>query len=174
METRCRSGGLTAILAYTGYVLLAHELIKSMIVGPIKSFYQDNAFHGGRFHSYNTDVLDRDKNEFEACLLYLKDFMGAIDHGDIQIIQRLRKHRNDLAHNLPQRLDVKYIENHLELLDKVKAIIFKLSNYRTYIEIGHETELKEIDWGSVKGHEYLIIENIINNVQIIKPRHQRS
>lgn len=159
---------LTKVLTYSGYVLVAFELIKSMIVGPIKSFYRDTTFVTGPFHSYEKDVLTRNKNEFEACLLYLKDFMEAISDEDIQIIQALREHRNDLAHNLPDRLDVVHIDRNSILLEKVRGVIFKLSNYRTYMEIGQEPELKGVDWNSVKGHEFLIIENIINNVNILK------
>lgn len=159
---------LTRILSYTGYVLVAHEIMKSMIVRPIKAFYENTTFQGGPFKSYEQDVLFRSKNEFEACLLYLKDFMEAIDQSDIQTIQALRKHRNDLAHNLHERIDVKHIEDNSDLLTNVKGVIFKISNYRAYMEIGREPELKEINWSSMKGHEFLIIENIINNVKLLK------
>jgi hypothetical protein len=63
---------LTTILSYAGYVLVAHELVKSMIVRPIKSFYENTTFEDGPFHSYEKDVLTRNKNEFEACLSILK------------------------------------------------------------------------------------------------------
>ncbi|SHH48884.1 hypothetical protein SAMN04488109_4013 [Chryseolinea serpens] len=93
--------------------------------------------------------------------------MKAINSEDINVIQALRKHRNDLAHNLPDRLDIIHIDQNSALLEKVKGVIFKLSNYRTYMEIGQEAELKGVDWNSVKGHEFLIIENIVNNVKIL-------
>lgn len=166
-ENNNENHDLTKILSYTGYVLVAHELIKSMIVRPIKLFYENTVFDGGPFKSYEHDVLVRSKHEFEACLLYLKDFIKAIDDSDIQIIHQLRKHRNDLAHNLHERLDVKHIENHSELLNSVKGVIFKLSNYRAFTEIGQESKLKGVDWTSLKGHEYLMIENIINSVKIL-------
>jgi hypothetical protein len=159
---------LTTILTYSGYVLLAFELIKGMIIRPIKSFYAHTTFEGGPFHSYEKDALTRSKNEFEACLLYLKDFMEAINEEDMKVIHALREHRNDLAHNLPNRLDMGQIDRNSDLLKQAKEVIFKLSNYRTYIEIGHEPELRGVDWNSVKGHEYLIIEKIIDNVDILK------
>jgi hypothetical protein len=158
---------LTAILSYAGYILVAHELVKSMVVRPIKSFYANTTFQGGPFQSYEKDVLIRSKNEFEACLLYLKDFMEAIDEEDLNTIQALREHRNDLAHNLPDLLESIHIDQQSDLLNKTKAVIFKLSNYRTYIEIGQEPELRGVDWNTVKGHEYLIIENILDNVKIL-------
>ena len=158
---------MTKILSYAGYVLLSFELVKSMIVGPIKFFYKDVTFEGGSFKSYDNDVLTLNKNEFEACLLYLKDFMEAIDSDDIKTIQALRNHRNDLAHNLPDRLTLDQITDNSKLLDRSKEVIFKLSNYRTYMEIGQEPELKGIDWDSVKGHEYLLFETIIEKVKYL-------
>lgn len=41
------------------------------------------------------------QNEFEACLLYLRDFMETLDVDDVNTIQALGIHRNELAHDLP-------------------------------------------------------------------------
>lgn len=159
---------VSKILSYAGYILLSFELVKSMIVQPIKLFYKNTTFYGGPFSTYKDDVLSRHKNEFEACLLYLKDFMEAIDSNDIKTIQALRKHRNDLAHNLPDRLTLDQITDNSDLLDRSKEVIFKLSNYRTYMEVGQEPELRGVDWESIKGHEYLILETIIEKVKYLK------
>ena len=100
-------------LAYAGYVLVAYELVKSMIVSPIKAFYADTTFGQGMpFKSYDDDVRARHKNEFEACLLYLRDFMEALDADDVKTIQDLREHRNNVAHNLARKLpDLRLGEN---------------------------------------------------------------
>jgi len=88
------------------------------------------------FKSYPDDVLARHSNEFEACLLYLRDFMQAIDSHDMDTIQELRKHRNELAHDLVTKLP-KLVPDAYELLwQKVDRTLFKLSNYRAYMEIG--------------------------------------
>lgn len=163
-----REDELTYILTYAGYILLSFELTKTMIVGPIKSFYANTEFQGGPFKTYKEDVLARHKNEFEACLLYLKDFMKAIDSNDLLTIQALRKHRNDLAHNLPDKLSLEEIRNGSTPLENVKNVIFKLSNYRTYMEVGQEPELRCVDWGLVKGEEYLLFEMVINKVRTLK------
>ncbi|SHK30590.1 hypothetical protein SAMN04488028_104133 [Reichenbachiella agariperforans] len=163
-----REDELTYILTYAGYILLSFELTKTMIVGPIKSFYANTEFQGGPFKTYKEDVLARHKNEFEACLLYLKDFMKAIDSNDLLTIQALRKHRNDLAHNLPDKLSLEEIRNGSTPLENVKNVIFKLSNYRTYMEVGQEPELRGVDWGLVKGEEYLLFEMVINKVRTLK------
>jgi hypothetical protein len=94
-------------LTYAGFVLVAYELVQAMIVGPIKAFYADTTFgRGMRFKTYDEDVRARHRNEFEACLLYLRDFMEALDADDVNTTQELREHRNDLAHNLARKLPI--------------------------------------------------------------------
>jgi hypothetical protein len=162
---------LTRVLAYAGLILVAFELVKSLIVKPIKVFYSDVTFGEGMpFKSYEEDVLSRHRNEFEASLLYLRDFMEAIDSEDLLAIQALRKHRNDLAHDLANKLHDLEIESYVPLLEKANKALFKLSNYRTYMEIGADPEFqnKGIDWATVKGHEYMLFEEVLNKVKVLQ------
>ena len=162
---------LTLSLTYAGFVLLAYELMKELIVAPIKAFYSHTTFGEGLpFKSYEADVLSRHKSEFEACLLYLRDFMRALDSDDVLAIQGLRKHRNDLAHDLVDRLGELDISDYRPLLDKAERALFKLSNHRTYMEIGSDPEFQNIgiNWDTVKGHEYLIFEAIVKKVKILQ------
>lgn len=162
---------LTRALTYAGFILVAFELVKSLIVNPIKAFYSDVIFGEGMpFKSYEEDILSRHKNQFEACLLYLRDFMEAIDSEDMLIIQSLRKHRNDLAHNLSGMLHKLDIEHHLPLLEKTNKALFKLSNYRTYMEIGSDSEFqnKGINWDTIKGPEYELFEEVLKKVKILQ------
>lgn len=163
-------GDLTRSLAYAGFVLLAYELVKSLIVDPIKLFYRDTTFSSGPFNSYELDVLSRHKNEFEACLLYLRDFMKAIDSDDVLAIQGLRKHRNALAHDLPSKLRNLNVNSYAPLLDKADKALFKLSNYRTYMEIGNDPEFQDkgIDWDTVYGTEYMIFKEVVEKVKILQ------
>ncbi len=157
-------------LAYAGLVLVAFELVKSMIVKPIKFFYADATFGEGMpFKSYDEDVLSRHRNEFEACLLYLRDFMEAISSEDMMTVQALRRHRNDLAHDLVARLPDLRLQDYQPLLEDVDRTLFKLSSYRTRMEIGADPEFqgRGIDWDSVKGHEYLLFEEIVKKVRLL-------
>jgi len=161
---------ITQRLTYVGFVLIAFELVKSLIIAPIKIFYKDTTFSGSSlFHSYERDVLSRHKNEFEACLLYLRDFMKAIDDTDFNTIQELREHRNFLAHNVAPVLLNQNIGDYLSLLEKVDKALFNLSNHNTFMEIGADPEFqnKGIDWKTLKGPEYLLFEEILNKIKII-------
>jgi len=159
---------ITQRLTYIGFVLIAFELVKSLIVSPIKSFYEDTIFdENSFFHSYEKDVLARHKNEFEACLLYLRDFMKAIDNDDFITIQKLRKHRNYLAHNISNELQNLNVVIYLSLLEKVDKALFKLSNHNTFIEIGADPKFPDIDWKTLKGHEYLLFEEIHNKIKAL-------
>jgi hypothetical protein len=159
---------LTRRLTYAGLALVGFELVKSMIVDPIKAFYANTTFgHGMPFTSYDEDVRARDSNEFEACLLYLRDVMEAIDASDMTTIQELRRHRNNLSHDLVRRLPTLSIDG--SLWERVDRTLFKLSNYRTRMEIGADPELRAIgiDWETVKGHEYLLFEQIVEKVKLL-------
>ncbi len=164
---------LTGVLTYTGLILVAFELVKSLIVKPIKAFYLGATFGEGLpFKSYEEDVLFRHENECEACLLYLCDFMKAIDSDDVLVIQDLRKHRNDLAHNIARKLQAEDIERDVVLLERVNKTLFKLSSYRTYMEIGADPEFKNkgIVWDSEKGHEYVIFEEVLNKIRALEAK----
>lgn len=163
------SDELARRLTYAGLVLLGYELVKSMIVGPIKFFYTDVTFGDGMpFKSYEKDVLWRHKNEFEACLLYLRDFMEALDSVDVLTIQALRKRRNDLAHDLVNILPELRIDEDQSLFTDVDRTLFKLSNYRAYIEIGSDPEFAGIDWSTEKGHEYALFEGVMAKLKLLE------
>jgi len=64
------------------------------------------------------------------------------------------------------------IKSYAPLLEKANKALFKLSNYRTYMEIGADPEFqnKGIEWEIVKGHEYMIFEEVLNKVRILQEK----
>ncbi|WP_355581494.1 hypothetical protein [Xanthomonas cannabis] len=164
---------LTDVLAYAGFVLVAFELVRSLIVRPVKNFYALTTFAPGMpFVSYEQDVLTRHKKEFEACLLYLRDLMQAIDSDDFHAIQELRRHRNDIAHELPSRLESLRVQDYAQLLKAADRVLFKLSNHSAYIEIGAYPIVKamNIDWDTAEGHEHLLFRAVLGKVERLKGR----
>ena len=59
------------------------------------------------------------------------------------------------------------IEEHQALFENVNRALFKLSNYRAYQEIGAEPKLRDVDWKTVKGHEYLLFEEVVSKVKLL-------
>ena len=114
--------------------------------------------------------MSRHRNEFEACLLYLRDFMKAIDVDDMQAIQELRQHRNQLAHDLANRLHRIDIEHYVPLLERANRVLFKFSNYRMYIEIGSDPAFKNlgIDWNTAGGPEYALFKEGLSKVWFLE------
>jgi len=157
---------VTQKLTYIGFILIAFELVKSLIISPIRRFYHNTTFSDNPyFHSYEQDVLLRHKNEFEACLLYLRDFMKAIDEEDFKAIQELREHRNMFAHNIVKELVNINLADYSPLFEKIKKALFKLSRHQTFIEIGADPEFKDIDWNTLKGPEYILFEEIVDKIK---------
>jgi hypothetical protein len=162
---------LTRVLAYAGLILVAFELVKGLIVHPIKAFYANTTFSPELpFTFYDHDVLSRHRNEFEACLLYLRDSMEAIDDDDMQAIQALRQHRNMLAHDLASRLHLLDIDAQTPLVERARTALFKLSNYRTYIEIGSDPAFhnRGIDWNTITAPEYWLLEHVLDKVRLLQ------
>jgi hypothetical protein len=80
---------LTRRLTYAGLVLVGFEILTGMIVGPIQAFYANTTFGTGMpFKSYEEDVRGLARDEFEACLLYLRDFMKALSADDVTALPR--------------------------------------------------------------------------------------
>jgi len=161
---------LTRVLAYAGFVLLGFELVKALIVKPIKALYVHTTFGAGLpFKSYAENVRSRHRDEFEACLLYLRDFMQAIDAADMDAIQALRRHRNLLAHDLANQLKALNVDDCAPLLERADKALFKLSNYRAYMEIGADPEFKEkgVDWNTIVGTEYLLFTQVRDKVRLL-------
>ena len=95
--------------------------------------------------------------------------MEALDSKDVQTIQALRIHRNELAHNLPNLLDKLDVYDYSPLLEKTDKVLFKLSNYRVRMEIGADPKFQNqgINWNDIKGPEYMLFEQIIDKLNIL-------
>ena len=94
--------------------------------------------------------------------------MKAISADDVDTIQDLRRHRNELAHDLASKLPTLQLEQYRNLWHRVDSTVFELSRYRTFMEIGADPEFAAINWqeDTVKGHEYLLFEQIVTRVKL--------
>ena len=72
-----------------------------------------------------------------------------------------------MAHDLVNKLHDLEVACYAPLFGEVNTALFKLSNYRTYIEIGSDPKFQNIgiDWDTLKGHEYVIFEEVLGKLQ---------
>lgn len=162
-------------LKFAGLLLLSYEILENLIIKPIKSFYENTKFSGNSpFVSYKVDVLSRHKSEFKACLLYLKDFMEAINSDDINVILELRNKRNIVAHELSKIIE-KFDFTELKTIAlKTKDVLFKISNYRVKMELGADSDFRKfmytnnLNWNEVVGEEYILFEKALEAIETYK------
>ncbi len=149
-----------------GLILISFEIVKNLVIEPIKAFYQYVTFRPGLpFKTYELDVLSRDKHEFKACLLYLCDFMEAINKDDINVIMDLMEKRNLVAHELSSILETFEINDYYQVALKVKEVLFKISNYRINMELRADPKFKHLSWNEVVGDEYILFEKILETIK---------
>ena len=84
--------------------LTAYEMFRQSVVDNLRSFYSDGFRHGKFIQSanYKAKVIDLySRDIFHASCLWFQQ-SGAIDETDLVTIQRIRDHRNAIAHELPK------------------------------------------------------------------------
>jgi hypothetical protein len=170
-------GELNRNLVHAGLILMAFELVKTLVVERVKAFYDGVTFGEGLpFKSYEHDVLSRHKHVFEASLLYLKDHFEAISADDLSAIQALREHRNDIAHHPPRLLpNMDQLESE-NMLSNARESLFRLSNFWVYIDVGADPEFtsQNIDWQAVAGEDLILLDHIIEQTRRIRTDHDAA
>ena len=163
----------SAVIA--GAAALTHTLLEALVVDSVKPFYDRTTFSQTEsadhltFQSFEADVLWRHKNEFDACLLYLRDFMEVIDKGDVQSIQEFEVSQTEAEKCLRNNISALNFESLKDNLIQMDRAIFKLSNHRLYVEIGADPEFKGIDWETQKGNEYVLFEGAVSAIRLLDP-----
>lgn len=111
--------------------LFLYELLWSSVVDEVCAFffttqYQPQLSHAQ--HAYATSVLAKHKKMFEASTIWLKE-QGALTSTDVSELQRLRAHRDQIAHDLP-RLLMRSRQNVSNVkLRKAIALLKKIDNH---------------------------------------------
>ena len=117
---------LRSNLILASIYLAAWETFEHGIIRHLESFHFVGLdVNGSAYSDEYKQVLDRDKSQFRASMLWLKD-MGVIDAADMGLADRGRQHRNDIAHNLPayvaqasHNVDVALLGELCTLLNKI-------------------------------------------------------
>jgi hypothetical protein len=128
-------GNLLVISLY----IAAYELFKTSIIEKPETFYSTGFNKDGIIISdkYKIEVLALSKSRLYASLLWLKE-MGAIDNSDIETFDGIRKHRNEVTHEL-----VDFLANNNRNFDysKFQALIELLGRIERWWFINFEVAI---------------------------------
>ncbi|NOZ40290.1 MAG: hypothetical protein GXP24_08705 [Planctomycetes bacterium] len=110
--------------------LAAFESLKSSVTNPIRDFFS-NGFDENGFivdPEYQAEVLDRHKSPLRASLLWLHD-REIVDDADIATVDRIREHRNELAHQLMKYVAQSESEIDVELIGEISKLVTKIDRW---------------------------------------------
>ena len=117
-------GNLIAISLF----ISAFEMFKDQIIEKPKTFFSDGFDQNGLIINdrYKSEVLSKSKSPLYASLLWFKE-MEAIDDEDIEIFDGIRKHRNEVTHEIisfisdaKKNLDIEKFQELAALLSKIE------------------------------------------------------
>ena len=119
-------------LICVGIFLSSYETLKGSIVDQIRDFYTTGFDQDGPILSptYEDKVLalDAKRDAFRASIAWLKE-ERIIDQNDERIIYDIKKHRNELAHELPKFLSDAQQEIQLSKLTELVALVVKIDRW---------------------------------------------
>jgi hypothetical protein len=132
--------------------LTAYEMFRQSVIDNLRSFYSDS-FNEGKFTQsaeYKTKVIDLyPRDIFHASCLWFQQ-SGAIDQSDLDFIQRIRDHRNAIAHELPKFISS--VEHAVEgqLLAELFKVVTKVDRWWiTEVEIPTNPDFDDAEPGSI-------------------------
>lgn len=152
-------------LILSALYLAAYELLKDAIIGNIRGFFSFEYKDGKAVpdQQYTKEVIEVHKDAFYASCLWLNR-NNVITEIEVKEIDIIRKHRNQIAHELPKllcdadlNLNIEYFLRMSELLKKIEVWWVKNIDIPANSDFdGVEVDEKDIEPGRVIALEYII------------------
>jgi hypothetical protein len=159
-------------LVRAGCFLSAYELIKAEVVNKVHDFYWCG-FEDGN-HQYDEDeyrqrVMSRDSNRFKASCSWLVE-SGALTSEQVAILEEIRVHRNEIAHELPKLLIDPDFEVRADLLEAAVECVRKLGVFWGSIEVQIDPywDDKEVDYDGIKSMPFMLMEYLASIAELGK------
>jgi len=155
-------------LVFSSLYLSAYELLKSSIIERIESFFATDYNKEGKpilTSQYKKEVLGLHKYKLAASSLWLEK-MEVITEDDVRKIDEIRKHRNKIAHDLPNVL-VEGFEPHLDYFMEIRRLLEKIEiwwiqNFEIPINSDYDgIEIKDED---IRPGPVIILDHLISIV----------
>ncbi|WP_414545386.1 hypothetical protein [Nostoc sp. CCY0012] len=156
---------LKSNLIVASIFLAGYEVLKSSIIERIVNFFSSDFNENGAIISenYKNQVLSLHKNPLEASLLWLKG-VSAIDDADIKLIDDIRKHRNELAHELLRFITTADSDINIHLLEAIYNLVYKIDRWwikEVDIPVNSDFDGQEIVDSDINSGNMLFIQMMI-------------
>ena len=119
-------GNLIAISLF----ISAFEMFKDSVISKPEIFFSNGFDENGLLvgEEYKSEVLAKSKSPLYASLLWFKE-IGAIDDGDIEIFNGIRKHRNEVTHELLSYVSDAKKNFQVEKFQELIALLSKIEKW---------------------------------------------
>jgi hypothetical protein len=110
--------------------IATYEILKDSIISRIKDFYA-TGFDGVNDiidPRYNSDVLSKSKSPLYASLEWLKESQ-AITDDDVDLFDRVKKYRNDIAHEISRMLSEGLPADFAECFNDMISLLSKIEKW---------------------------------------------
>jgi hypothetical protein len=134
LELKLLPESVTSTLVRASTLLTGWEFIRSDIIESVKGFYVGNWINedGSLDPRYQRDVLSKivsgSVSIFDASVAWLVE-MDALTAADVDLLRRVRDHRNEVAHELSKYLVDPSFDVSVELLFEVRDVIRRLGQF---------------------------------------------
>ncbi|HUT10415.1 MAG TPA: hypothetical protein VMY42_07960 [Thermoguttaceae bacterium] len=110
--------------------LAAYETLRNSIIEQIRAFFTNGFNQEGCIvdPKYQRDVLSRHKSPLRASLLWFRE-MHVVDDSDIELVDRIREHRNQLAHDLPKFIATNDADINVELIGSIYQLVTRIDRW---------------------------------------------
>ncbi|WP_017933097.1 hypothetical protein [Nocardioides sp. Iso805N] len=170
LRAKLEPAQVRSTLAFAGLFQLTHEMLKSMVLDDVKSFFghldiagEDTWISERGEHEYRREVIGLHQNRFTASLLWLQT-MHALDADQAARLDDIYAHRHELTHELAKYLVDPNLEPNYELFVEALKTLKSLSRFWTEVEAGYGTfdEYPDLDLDEVTNGRILLIDLAIS------------
>ncbi len=146
--------------------LAAYETLKSSIIEQIRRFFKNGFDQNGLIvdADYQTKVLSLDKSALRASLLWLKEH-GVIREDDLKLIDEIREHRNELAHDLSKFITDANAGINVRLLGCIYELVTKIDRWWVLeVELPTDPDFddQEVDAEGIHSGNMLFLQMMIH------------
>ena len=167
LEHKLSPDSIKSNLQNAAMYLVAYELLRRAIVDELKVFYLVDVpgiTSAGMEREYEEEVSGRHKKVYEASCLWLAE-QGIFDDADIAELQRIRAHRDQIAHELPRLMFDPSFDVDLDLLRRMRHYVGAVGRYWGSVNASlGEIPADEIDYDGIVSMGMLLLDYITATV----------